>query len=315
VEASSRNGPERGQASVEWVGLLLLVGVAFAGLLAAGAGLPGTPLARAIAGRILCAISFEGYCGEAAGLVSAYGEEVAGIVREQAPGLAYEEGMRALPVDYRSCRRPACGDGARRGVVSRSATGEPVVAFVHVLDCRPGSAADTEAAGGDCGGPRSGNLYLEYWTYYANSATLRGVPVAGSAGFHDDDWEGAEIRIGADGEIAERASSHNGYNYEQSAWNWGSDAGIGVLRDLAELIGARPENGWGPRTGWLFVSGGSHAGNARADTYGVGRITPGRRLLLVPLEPIAESGEPTGFAISPPWRKRLWRDPEAEGTD
>lgn len=306
---------ERGQASVESVGLTLLVGLAFAAILTAGIGLPGASLGRAIAGRILCAVSFEGYCGQVGGLVSAYGADVAGIVRREAPGLAYEKGMRALPVDYRDCRRPTCGDGPQNGVVTRSGAGEPVVVFVHVVDCRPGSAADTEAAGGDCSGSRTGNLYLEYWTYYADSATLRGVPVAGSAGYHRDDWEGAEIRVGADGEVAERASSHNGYNYQQSAWNWGSDAGIGFLRDLTELVGARPEGGWGPRTGWLFVSGGSHAGNAKADRGDVGRITPGRRLLLVPLEPIAETREQPGFAISPPWHKRLWRDPEVDGTD
>jgi hypothetical protein len=155
----------------------------------------------------------------------------------------------------------------------------------------------------------------QYWTYYADSATLKGVPVVGHAGFHHDDWEGVQIRIGADGEVAERASAHAGYNYEQGPENWGSDTGIGVLRDASEALGARPGGGWGPETGWLFVSGGSHAGNAKADPRGVERLTPGRRLLLVPLEPIAGGTEPARFAISPPWRKRVWRDPEAVGTD
>ncbi len=309
------HGFQSGQATVEWVGLLLLVGATFVGLLAVGVRLPGIPPARAIAGRILCAVSFEGHCGEAAALSSAYGEEVAGIVRGHAPGLAYEEGMRALPVDFRDCRDPACADGPSRGIVTRSTARKPVVAFVHVVDCRPGSVGETAAHGGECSGVRRGNLYLQYWTYYADSATLREMPVAGVAGYHRDDWEGVEIRIGADGEVSERASSHAGYNYEQGPANWGSDTGIGVLRDISEAIGARPEGGWGPATGWLFVSGGSHAGNARADPRSVARVTPGRHLLLVPLEPIAESGEPTRFAISPPWRKRVWLDPEAEGTD
>jgi hypothetical protein len=35
---------------------------------------------------------------------------------------------------------------------------------------------------------------------------------------------------------------------------------------------------------------------------------------LIPLEPIAEE-DGSGFAILPPWRKRVWRDPEAEGTN
>ena len=68
-----------------------------------------------------------------------------------------------------------------------------------------------------------------YFTYYADSATLRGVPVAGEKGYHRDDWEGVEIRIRPDGEADERASSHNGYNYTLQDENWGSDAGIGWL--------------------------------------------------------------------------------------
>jgi hypothetical protein len=159
----SLHGRQSGQATAEWVGLVLLVCAGLAGLLAAGVKLPGASLAEAVADRILCAVSFEGRCGEAAALVSAYGDEVAGIVREHAPGIAYESGMRALPVDFRDCRTPGCGDGARRGIVSHSAAGEPVVAFVHVVDCRTGSAAGTEARGGDCSGPRRGNLYLQYW--------------------------------------------------------------------------------------------------------------------------------------------------------
>jgi hypothetical protein len=307
-------GDESGQAAVEWVGLVLLVSTVLAASLAAGVALPGAAAARTIADRILCAVSVEGHCGEGAALVSAYGEEVAALVRAHAPGLAYENGMRALPVDFRSCREAGCSDGLRQGIVSRSAAGEPVVEFVHVVDCRPGSVRESEALGVDCSGPRRGNLYLQYWTYYADSATLRGVPVAGEAGFHRDDWEGAGIRIGPDGETSERASSHAGYNYEQGLENWGSDTGIGVLRDLSEALGARPGGGWGPETGWLFVSGGSHAGNAKADPREVVRATPSGRILLIPLEPLAEAPG-SGFAIVPPWRKRVWRDPEAGGTD
>jgi len=300
---------------VEWIGLVLLVSAVLAGSMAAGVGLPSASLARAIAGRILCAVSLEGRCGEAAALVAAYGEGIAELVREHAPALAYERGMRALPVDFRDCRDPRCGDGAREGIVSRSTAGEPVVAFVHVVDCRPGSAALSESQGSDCSGSGKGNLYLQYWTYYADSATLRGVPVLGGAGYHHDDWEGVQIRVGPDGEVAERASSHAGYNYEQGPGNWGSDTGLGVLRDISEALGARPAGGWGPETGWLFVSGGSHAGNARADQREVNRFTPGRGLLLVPLEPIASGLDAADFTIPPPWRKRVWRDPEADGTD
>ena len=44
-----------------------------------------------------------------------------------------------------------------------------------------------------------------------------------------------------------------------------------------------------------------------------GRFTPASRLHLVPLEPIA-ADDRTAFAITPPWLKEVWRDPEAEGT-
>jgi len=46
----------------------------------------------------------------------------------------------------------------------------------------------------------------------------------------------------------------------------------------------------------------------------IDRLTPGNRGHLLPLEPIAARSA-ARFAISPPWRKRVWLDPEAEGTD
>jgi hypothetical protein len=306
-------GGERGQGTVEWVGLLLLVGVLFAALVAAGARVPLGSLARSIATRVLCATSLSDACREAPQLVAAYGEELAALVRRHVPTLAYEDGMRALPVDFRRCRSPACADGREAGVVTRSLAGEPVVAFVHVVDCRPAAVARTERRGGDCSEERRGNLYLQYWTYYPDSATLRGVPVAGGGGYHRDDWEGTQFRIGADGTVEQRASSHNGYNCEGGAANWGSDAGIGILEDAAEAVGARPPRGWCEASAWLFVSGGSHAGNVRGDAGDFDRITPGKRVRLVPLEPIAV-GAPANFAVSAPWVKEVWSDPEAEGT-
>jgi hypothetical protein len=146
---------------------------------------------------------------------------------------------------------------------------------------------------------------------------LRGVPIVGERGYHADDWESVQIRISPDGEVAERASSHHGFNHTRGIANWGSDVGIAALRGASELVGARPHGGWGRDTGWLHVSGGSHAGNA--DTSGptpIDRATPGARIRLVPLERLLSNSrsQPT-FAIPPPWRKRAWRDPEAQGTD
>jgi hypothetical protein len=183
-----------------------------------------------------------------------------------------------------------------------------------VVDCRAGAAEGSEAAGADCSGSRAGNLYIQYWTYYADSATLRGVPVAGEAGYHRDDWEGVQIRIRPDGTVDERASSHNGFNQRPGpVAGWASDAGIDSVKDATEALGLRAENGWSAETHLLIISGGSHAGNTAGIPH-IERLTPRNRVHLIPLEPIAATSE-ARFAVNPPWRKRVWRDPEAEGTD
>ncbi len=304
---------ERGQASAEWIGLVCLFALSIAGLIASGLRVPGAELARAVASRILCAASMADDCGDEPALIAAYGTEVGKLVRAHMPVIFFERGSKALPVDFRRCRSARCGDGSARGLVHRTDAGLPVTAFVHVIDCRARAVKYAEAAGADCSGPRAGNLYIQYWLYYADSATLRSIPVVGALGYHQDDWESVQIRIGSDGSTAERASSHAGYNHEQGADNWGSDAGVNVLSTVAEAVGARSRNGWGPETHALLVSGGSHAGNAdgipRAD-----RLIPGRRVHLIPLEPIAATSA-ARFTVRPPWRKRVWRDPEADGTD
>ena len=303
-------GGERGQGTVEWVGLVATVALVLLALAAVGVRVPGTGLARALASRMLCAVAMADGCGDEPTLIATYGDEVGRLVRRHMPTLFLERGSRALPVDFRRCRAIECGDGTPRGLVHMTDRGEHVTAFVHVVDCRDGGE------GALCTGPRTGNLYLQYWLYYADSATLRGVPIAADAGYHRDDWEGVQIRIGADGRVDERASSHHGYNHAQSIANAGSDAGIAPLREGAEAVGARPANGWGPETRMLLVSGGSHAGNADGFLGDIDRVVPGRRVHLVPLEPVAAAaGDAYRFVVSPPWRKQVWRDPEAAGTN
>ena len=305
---------ERGQSTIEWVGLLLLISLLLAALVVTGVRVPGTALARAVASRILCAASLADSCGgDEPALIAAYGTEVGKLVRAHMPSLLFERGSRAVPVDFRRCRSTACGDGPEHGYVRRTEAGLAVSAFVHVVDCRPDSAGVSEAEGADCSGDRASNLYIQYWTYYADSATLRAIPIVGEEGFHADDWEGVQIRIRPDGSVDERASSHHGYNHAQGAANWGSDAGIGPLNEAAEAIGLRPHNGWGPETHILLISGGSHAGNADGIPR-IERLTPRDRVHLIPLEPIAATSD-ARFAISAPWKKKVWRDPEAEGTD
>ena len=124
------------------------------------------------------------------------------------------------------------------------------------------------------------------------------------------------MRIRPGGRVDTRASSHHGYNHTRGVANAGSDAGWTPVREAAEAVGARPRNGWGPATGMVLVSGGSHAGNADGFPR-IDRVTPGGRIHLVPLESVAADADAAGhrFAISPPWRKRAWRDPEAARTD
>lgn len=305
---------ERGQGTVEWVGLVCLVSLALAATIAVGVRVPGTSLVQAIASRVLCAAALADDCGSEPALIAEYGSEVGRLVRRHMPTLFFERGSRAVPVDFRRCRETRCGDGPQRGFVAHSDAGLTVTAFVHVVDCRPDEAAGSEAWGADCSGPRAGNLYIEYWTYYADSATLRGVPVAGEEGYHPDDWEGAEVRLQPDGSVQERATSHNGFNDRPGkAKGWASDAGAAPVKRAEEAVGLRDENGWGPETHILNVSGGSHAGNT-AGIPDFERLTVAGRVHLIPLEPIAPKTT-ANFPVSPPWHKRAWRDPEAEGTN
>lgn len=294
-------GSERGQGTVEWVALVLLVSVLMLATVAAGVRMPGATLAGALADRLLCAASLADGCGGQPALIAAYGTEVGKLVRRHMPMLVFERGSSAVPVDFRSCRVSACSDAAGKGLIPRTDERLPVTAFVHVIDCREGAAERAEAAGANCSGERAGNLYLQYWTFYPDSATLRGVPVAGRKGYHRDDWESVQFRIGPDGNVDQRASSHHGYNYFLSDVNWMSDAGIAA------------HDGWGPATHLLIVSGGSHAGNA-VGMPEVNRFTPGRRVHLIPLEQVAAETD-ARFAVSPPWLKQVWLDPEAQGTD
>jgi len=292
-------GSERGQGTVEWVATVLLVSALMLAAVATGVRVPGATLARALADRLLCAASLASGCGDEPELIAAYGTEVGELVRRHMPMLAFEHGSTAVPVDFRRCRVSACSDAAAEGSIQKTDEGLPVTAFAHVIDCREGATKRAEAAGTDCSGDRAGNLYIQYWTYYADSATLR--EFVGERGYHEDDWESVQFRIAPDGSVDQRASSHHGYNWFRSDTNWFADAGIAS------------HDGWGPETGLLLVSGGSHAGAAVGNAGNRGFV-PGERVHLVPLEQLAvETDVP--FAVSPPWLKQVWLDPEAKGTD
>jgi hypothetical protein len=294
VRLVERIRADGGQSTVEWVALVLLVSLAlsFLGALA-GLGLPGAALARAITDKLVCATGLGDGCpggGDPSALARTYGEDVAALVSEHAPMILYEPGMRALPVDYRRCREDACADGPESGRVWRSESGESTVAFVHVIDCRGSSPTAAAQAAADCSGDRSGNLYLQYWVYYPGSATGEGSvapglirQVSGGRTYHPDDWESFTVRLGPAGGF-QRASSHHGYG-----------------------------KGWVPEHGYYHVAGGSHAGSV--DSFSSDRATPAARLKLIPLEPIASRDPEFEFAVTPPWLKKVWFDPEYERTD
>ena len=328
-----------------------------------GLRLPGMALAYEIGERIVCAVKLSYGCRSDPELAGAYGE-LASEVRNNAPRIVYERGMAALPVDFRSCRSPSCSDGPETGRVTRSLAGRPVAAFTHVIDCRDSDQG--EVHGYDCSGERAGRVYIQYWTYYGDSATSRSTPILGAAGYHHDDWEGYQVRINPDGSVDARASSHNGYNgADAPAVDWSSDAsgkvpGAGAVRDATESLGLRDERGWTTSQGSLYVSGGSHAGHAtegslsrelagllateqlslsanqlpgplgpeeerhrqdllanrlRSSLFGPGaRMTPRGSIKLIPIEGLADLSS-YSFAVSPPWRKRVYADPEYDGTN
>jgi hypothetical protein len=263
---------QRGQSIVEWIGLVLIVSLVVSVLGAiVGVGLPGAALAHAIGSKMVCAVGLGDGCSlGAAPLLTAYGDELAAEVRDHAPRIFYEDGMRALPVDYRQCREDACADGAESGSVSSTKTVVP--------------------EGIDCSGERAGNVYLQYFVYYPGSATAEGSiapdairDLTGGATYHPDDWESFQVKLTPDGSF-ERASSHHGYG-----------------------------DGWVPETGAYFVSGGSHAGHLFPSSSD--RYTNPDAITLIPLEPIAAGDGGVAFAVTPPWLKKVWFDPEYEGTD
>lgn len=111
----------RGSATVEQVGVTLLIAGAFAvfvGLHFSGLVDPiGKGLGQRLANRIACGPRAPGVCRQHPA-VSAYGWDLARAVRRLAPDPASRigpDGRALAPVDFRYCQRPSCagptGDG------------------------------------------------------------------------------------------------------------------------------------------------------------------------------------------------------------
>jgi hypothetical protein len=290
-------GDERGQASIEWVALTMVLALALGGLLSAIPVVDGRSLGGTLAHRFVCAV--EGGCADGGdGLARAYGSRDAELVRRHLQGLVFEPGERQLPVDWRACRAVECAIAPddRDLDVHRTAAGMPATVFTRLLR-------------------RGDRRYVEYWFYYPDSNTTWagsdkiwkhtpigeiGRLVTGSdryPGWHADDWEGAIVRVEADGRAAVRVTSHG-------HWQWckrGACAGR-----------------WGPVTGWTRVSRGSHAGHVPGKLPGAElreRTTSADGIRLVPLETMTKDAyRRLDPGISPPWEKDAYADPESSGS-
>lgn len=310
---------QRGQATIEWTGAVLLVALVLGALVAVGPRVDGRSFGSFLAHRIACAA--RGGCDDGDDeLAAAYGERDARLVRDYAPNIVYEPGTLTLPVDFRNCRSHRCSDAPdnRDLDVDRSKRGRvPATAFTRVV--RDG-----------------GETFLQYWFYYPDStSTIGGLagaydalrPVrtvedvlegrSGYPGFHQDDWESYQVRIDGQGRVLVRASSHTGYQGCKQR---------------------RCRNRWFRWTGWTRVSRGSHAGHIptrppddprlpdalddeRRDqpAYpGVDfreRTTGAEGLVLVPLETLdKDSYVPLDPGIVPPWGKDVYTDPRSNET-
>lgn len=244
---------QRGQANVEWIGLVVVVALVLA-LAAATVGLSDPSDRRVRPPNPVRA---------------AYGEEVERLVRRHAPGLAYERGLLDAPVDPRECRVVACARGAA-----------PVLFTRVVL--------------------RGATTYVQYWAYYPDSSWN------GIAGRHADDWESFQVRINPDGTADARASAHRGYTGRRI----GPDLNVNQIDP--GLVPRRWRSGWTPYAGWWRIARYSHAGFVTG-TAGAGRADPPTRVTLVPIETTVED-LPQIYAVTPPWRKAVYADPESSAT-
>jgi hypothetical protein len=270
---------ERGQAALEWVGLVLLIGLACGAAVAAGAGaVDGRPLGAELARALVCAV--RGDCNEDDDeLRAAYGDRDAALVRAYLPNLVYEPRTRTLPVDFRRCRSHSCSDAPDEQWLDVHRAGVPATVFTHLVRER-------------------GETFIQYWLYYPDSTSTwmgsAGIwnrvvePVTGRRypGFHEDDWESVQVRIATDGSARMRASAHRGYG-----------------------------DGWTDWTGWSRVSYGSHGGHIPLPERDPSeRTTTAAGVRLVPVERLSAAARRTSFAITPPWEKEVYRVPGSGST-
>jgi hypothetical protein len=292
--APARGGRELGQASVEWLAIVLVCALALGALATLAPSVDGRSLGGFLVHRLVCAA--RGGCDDGArALAEAYGPRDGALVRGLAPSLVYERGERQLPVDWRRCRRRECASAPdESGLdVHRSEKGARATVFTRLLR-------------------RGGRTYVQYWLYYPDSnTTFAGADRAWEAswllprvrelvsgtgdwpGYHRDDWEVVQVRLDPDGSAWVRASSHGHYQ--------------ACKEDECR-------NRWASHRGWARVSYGSHAGHI--PTGGPDpreRTTTAEGLRLIPLETHDRSRyRRRDEKVAPPWHKDAYRDPQSD---
>jgi hypothetical protein len=163
------NHPQRGAASVEHIGLAMLVATALlAGVAAFAAGPPveeGRELGTAITRKLRCTPRLPGPCWRDP-LTDAYGRPLAGLVRALAPAPephAGAGGLSLVGVDFRYCRSASCATWT--GDERLTASNRRTTAFTSVEDRRR----------------TGGGVEVTYWIYRPSLGWERVVRRAGSA--------------------------------------------------------------------------------------------------------------------------------------
>lgn len=160
--------PQRGAASVESIGLALLILLLVCGVAAAAIAGPldgGRELASTLGRKIRCATRLPDPCWRDP-LTTAYGRPLGGLVRALAPAPEAHPGRSGtplVPVDFRSCRRQSCAIST--GSPRVTASNRRITAFTSVRDRR-------RSAGG---------VAVSYWLYRPGLGWERVERVASSA--------------------------------------------------------------------------------------------------------------------------------------
>ena len=134
--------------------------------------------------------------------------------------------------------------------------------------------------------------YVQYWAYWPDSSWH------GIAGRHADDWESFQVRVDSHGTAWARASAHHGYTGHRI----GPDLNVNQVHP--DWVPERWRRAWIRWEGGYRVAKDSHAGYVTS-TAGGAAVT------LIALDPATM---PQDYAITPPWRKGVYADPESPAT-